>query len=519
MTLSTALAAKGSRRVMQTITTPSAIVAPIGGWNTRDALDAMDPKDAITLDNWFPDSGACNVRGGSTSYATGMGAGNVETLAELNAGSVRKFVAAANNNIYDISSSGAAVSKASGYTNNRWQTANFNGLLHLCNGADAPQAYDGTTVTAPSWTGPTLANLLGCVPFKFRLWFWEKASQNAWYGGVNAITGALTAFPLATVAQTGGNIVAINTLSNSGVESPDDYLLFFLSSGEVVIYQGTDPSSASTFALIGRFIIGPIVNTRSVCRYGADCYATIQDDHTSMSIILAALRSGQPLPKSKISGAVQDAVISNSNAFGWQALTYPRGHMVIFNIPNIDGTFSQHVMSTITQSWCRFNGWAASTFGLFNNNLYFGTTGGSVYQANNGNSDVGSLAITANGQQAWSPLGATPQNSFNAAYRKRIAAVRPIISSSGSISYSYGIGVDYQSIIVQTPAITTPGGSAWDVSPWDTSPWSSETGTIDPRWRSGSGSGQSISVAISVMAQQAVSWLRTDLMVEQGTKL
>lgn len=519
MTLSTALAVKGSRRVAQTITTPSSIVSPIGGWNTRDALDAMDPKDAITLDNWFPDAGACVVRGGSASYATGMGSGTVQTLAELNAGATRAFVAGANSRIYDISSSGAATSKASGFTSNQWQTANFNSLLHLCNGADAPQAYDGTTVTTPSWSGVTLTNLKGCVPFKFRLWFWENASQNAWYGGVNAITGALTAFPLATVAQTGGNIVAINTLSNSGVESPDDYLLFFLSSGEVVIYQGTDPSSASTFALIGRFIIGPIVNTRSVCRYGADCYATIQDDHTSMSIILAALRAGQPLPKSKISGAVQTAVVANASAFGWQALTYPRGHMVIFNIPNADGTFSQHVLSTISGSWCRFNGWAASTFGLYNNNLYFGTAGGLVYQANTGVTDVGSVAITANGQQAWSALAATPQNAFNAAYRKRIAAVRPVISASGSISYSYGIGVDYQSIVVQTPATGTTVGSAWDVSPWDTSPWSSEGGTIDPRWRAGRGSGQSISIAVSVMAAQQASWLRTDLMVEQGTKL
>lgn len=518
MTLGTALAS-GSRRANATITTPTSIVSPIGGWNTRDALDAMDPKDAITLDNWFPDSGACNVRGGSASYATGMGAGTVETLAELNAGSVRAFVACANNRIYDISASGAATSKASGYTNNRWQTANFNALLHFCNGADAPQAYDGTTVTAPSWSGPTLTNLLGCVPFKFRLWFWENASQNAWYGGVNAITGALTAFPLPTVAQTGGNIVAINTLSNSGVESPDDYILFFLSSGEVIIYQGTDPSSSSTFALIGRFIIGPLVNTRSVCRYGADLYATIQDDHTSMSIILAALRAGQPLPKSKISGAVQDAVVANASAFGWQAKLYPRGHMVIFNIPNADGTFSQHVLSLITNSWCRFNGWAASTFGIFNNNLYFGTTGGVVYKADTGVTDVGGVAITASGQQAWSALGATPQNSFNAAYRKRVAAVRPVLSASGSITYSYGIGVDYGPVNITTPATSTSTGSPWDTSPWDTSPWSPEGGTIDPRWRAGSGSGQSISIGVAVMAQQAISWLRTDLMVEQGTKL
>jgi hypothetical protein len=62
------------------------VQAPIGGWNTRDSLDDMKPEDAVQLDNWFPGLGSCAIRGGTSSYATGLGAA-VKTLAEFNAGS------------------------------------------------------------------------------------------------------------------------------------------------------------------------------------------------------------------------------------------------------------------------------------------------------------------------------------------------------------------------------------------------------------------------------------------------
>ena len=115
------------------------VPAPIGGLNTRDALDAMPPTDAIQLDNWFPATGKCEVRDGYVEHSGGMGSGNVETLVEYHAGATRKLIAAANNNLYDATSSTAS-SIGSGFTNNRWQTANFNGKIHLVNGDDAPSS-------------------------------------------------------------------------------------------------------------------------------------------------------------------------------------------------------------------------------------------------------------------------------------------------------------------------------------------------------------------------------------------
>ena len=55
-------------RAAQPTTQPLPLGAPLGGWNTRDPIEAMEPTDAITLDNWFRDVAGITVRKGSRLY-------------------------------------------------------------------------------------------------------------------------------------------------------------------------------------------------------------------------------------------------------------------------------------------------------------------------------------------------------------------------------------------------------------------------------------------------------------------
>ncbi len=101
---------------------PFSIQSPITGWNTRDALDAMEDTDAVILDNWFPDAGGCTMRGGYASWATGLGSVPVKTLAEFKFGAVSKMVAACGGAFYDVTSAGAVGSAlASGFGSDAWQ--------------------------------------------------------------------------------------------------------------------------------------------------------------------------------------------------------------------------------------------------------------------------------------------------------------------------------------------------------------------------------------------------------------
>src|SRR5690606_29423840 len=96
-------AAARTRQGIVPVARGSTIPAPVKGWNERDPLDGMDPGYAVTLDNWFPQTGYVELRGGSASHATGIGTGVVETLFEHRSGASHKLLAFGNSAVYDAS--------------------------------------------------------------------------------------------------------------------------------------------------------------------------------------------------------------------------------------------------------------------------------------------------------------------------------------------------------------------------------------------------------------------------------
>ena len=518
----------------QPFSAPISIPAPVKGWNSRDEFDAMDPLDAVQLDNWFPDAGGIFVRNGSQVFATGLGTDQVATLAEYDAETNNRLLAACSGTIWDISEggvtgsgfaigvsaigfgaigagAGSPVALANGFGSDQWQTVNFLQNLFFANGVDPMQVFNGTTLTAAAFTGLTGTPLWGCWQYQQRLFFWQKNSTGFWYALLNSINGPLAFYDLSPFTPRGGNLIAVTTSSYDGGNGVLDYIVFIMSTGDALLYVGNDPALSSNWQLLGNYRISPPVGPRGVCDYGGDSFLTTFDDHVTLQQMFTALRLGEMAPRSKVSKAVQLAVQDGINLFGWQALYYPRGRSLIFNIPNPDGTFDQHVCNTglPTQPWCRYVNQNGCCFGLFNNLLYFGAANGTVYQADTGNLDnLGAIQATA--QPAWNKLGN--------AQRKRIAAVRPILQSVGALAYEFEMGFDYQALTISDPVVTPSIGSPWNTSPWNISPWSSEY-TVDVVWRVGGGTGTAVGVAISIAAMQPVSWFRTDLRMEGGNAL
>lgn len=470
----------------------------------------MDPLDAVQLDNWFPDAGGVNVRNGSSPFLSGLGSGPVETLASFDVGAMQKFVAGCGANLYEIGTQVAFLIKT-GFKSDRWQSCSFLGHLFMVNGLDKAQIYDGATMADAAFTGVDTSTLFGVWQYQQRLFFWQKNSTGFWYALLNSINGALAFYDLGAFCPRGGSLVSMTTSSYDGGNGVLDYAVFMMSSGDALLFSGNDPALASNWSLLGEYRISPAISVRAVTDYGGDSFITTFDDHVTLQQMFTALRLGEMAPRSKVSKAVQLAIQANPNGFGWQALYYPRGRSLIFNVPNPDGTFDQHVCNTGLpgQPWCRYVGMNASCFGIFKNLLYFGAATGTVWLADIGNLD-GTQPIEAVAQQAWNKLGN--------AQRKRVAAARPVVQSVGAISYEFAVGFDYSQLNIPIPVVTLAVGSPWDTSLWDTSPWSSES-TIDPRWRVGGGTGTAVGFGLTIGATQPVSWLRTDLRLESGIGL
>lgn len=485
---------------------------PVGGWNARDALDSMKPSDAVILENWFPRQSDVVIRGGHTLHCnTGEGNFSVQTLAEWKASTSRKLVAAVNGKLIDVSTSTPSTI-GTGFSQNRWKWVNFSERLFLVNGTDAPQDYDGTTLTATSWSGSglTITNLSDVCVFKERLFFIEKNTLNFWYAGLQAITGTLTKFPLKYTGSFGGVLKAIGTITSDGGTGQDDLIAFFLSSGEVIIYQGSDPGSATDWNRVGTFYLGPPIGNSSLVQYGSDLIAITDGSYTPLTKVLPFGRT-QPSQldlSDKISLAVSEAMRLYRDNTGWQAIFYPRGRMLLFNVPRSTSAFDQHVMNTDTQSWCKFTGWNFPIFGLFEDDLYGGGTDGKVYKCNDGYSDNGS-AIVADAQTAWNFFGSSDR-------LKNFTMARVIFSAVSDPGALISIGTDFD-ISVPTSSISTAAvdsGGIWDEAIWDVGLWGGATQSVRG-WQGVNGLGYSASMRLRVsLTSQNVSWRSSSMVMK-----
>lgn len=514
MTLGFAFSQKAQRGAANLAVSGDSIPAPVAGWNKRDPLFNMDPRFATIMDNYFPQTNFVELRNGSTSHATGVGSGAVETLFSYRSASLKKLLAAGGGAIYDATSSGAVGAPlASGFTSNRWQTTNFNGRGFLVNGVDAPQSYDGSTISAAGFTGSGLtpSDLFAVHPFKERLLFLENESASFWFGGVDAVTGSLSEFPLGSVHPEGGPAVAIGTLTIDGGSGIDDLLVIFMESGDVLVYAGTDPSSASTFALIGIFSIGRPIGSRPLVKLGPDLIVITSDGYIPLRQFLRIGRSQTNLAISDtISGAVSDAVRDFGANFGWQAVLYPRANWLLFNVPRVEnGQADQHVMNTLTGAWSRFTGMNASSWAVHDDLVYFGGTGGVVFLADDAASDNGS-SIIGDAQSAYVYFGGR-------AVLKRFTNFRPVLSSDATVNVSMGLGVDFQDAVgVNAVQSIASAGTLWNTELWDTFLWAGGQ-TVQKGWQSAAEIGTAAAVRIKTETDnQSIRWFSTDVLFERG---
>jgi hypothetical protein len=478
----------------------------------------MEPQDAITLDNWTADYGGVRIRKGSINFATiGDGSAPVETLAVLEStATINRMVAACGGTIYDVTMGGTTGTVlGGGFISSRWQNAVFQNRLFLVDGFDSMQVYDGAVLSSAAFTGVSTSTLYGVTVIHNRLFFWTGSDAGFWYGVVNGIAGPLNFFDLSTVAANGGSLIAVDVLSYDGGTGIDTYTCFFMSSGELLMYTGTDPTNPNNWALVGRYVLPPPISPRAITRYGGDVYIATHNDHLQLSKILIALKLGETPPRSKISGAVTNAFVAGGSLFGWQAIYYPSATRLIFNIPNPDETFDQHVYNTSLQSWSRFKGLNALCWAILNDNIYFGKSAGEVIQAAVGFTDsdaAGTRPIVAASQQAWQNFG-TP-------LKKRLTAARVIVETNNNgASYSFDVGIDYGPVSFVTPITTAPLGPLWGSVTWGAFTWGAAQPIVDTDWHIEGGEGASFSWGIVANSQASTLWVRTDLLLEPGVGL
>jgi hypothetical protein len=471
------------RLVQRTTNNVASLPAPVGGWNARDSLANMAPTDAVTLNNLFPGVSSVSLRGGYKKHATGM-TGQIESLLVYNAATVDKMFAAVGGNIFEVTTAGAvAAAKVTGLSNSRWEFTNITtsggGYLYAANGADKPLLFDGTTWTpidgasTPAITGVTTTSLIQPTLFKNRMWFIQKDTLKAWYLPTASVGGAAQVLDLSSVAHLGGTLIAMASWTIDAGYGVDDNLVFVTDQGEVIVYRGTDPSSASTWALIGVWIVGAPISRRCLQKYGGDLLILTLDGLIPFASALQSSRLDPQVSLSdKIQGAFAAAARAYKNSFGWALLYNPLNNALMVNIPTGTSGQEQFVMNNITKAWCKFTGWNANCFALLNDKPYFGGDGyvaecWTTASGSGGYNDDG-IAISTQALQAF--------NYFETrGVIKYFTRGRPTIYSNGQPTINIGMNVDFQTNadLGALSFVATQYG-LWDVGLWNQAVWGAD---------------------------------------------
>ena len=500
--------------VQGTAANVASLPAPVGGWNARDSLANMEATDAVTLENWFPSVSSVNLRGGYTQFATGI-SGQVETLMTYSSGSSNKLFAIANGSIYNVTAGGAVgAAVVTGLTNSKWEYVNITtaggSFLVAVNGVDQALLYNGTTWSNPSITGVSSADFDNVTLFKNRLWFVQHNSLKAWYLPVNSIGGAAEAFDLTSIAKLGGSITSFGAWTIDAGYGVDDNLVFVTSNGEIIVYRGTDPSSASTWALIGVWQLGAPVGHRCILKWGGDILILSLDGLLPLAQALQSSRLDPRVALSdKIQGAITEVTSTYQNNFGWQILYYAKRNALFINVPIAVGQQQQFVMNTITKAWCNFTGWNANCWTIYNDEPYFGGNG-FVGLAWDDNYIDNTSSITANALQAFNYYGSR-------GVKKYFTRARPSLFTDGVPSTFVGMNVDFQ-IADTTAALSfAPNPYAlWDSARWDTGVWGSGL-TITNNWQGITGIGYCGATQLKTSSSGIqVEWASTDVVYQTG---
>lgn len=519
-----------ARKAQKSRVVAASLPAPVGGLNARDSIAAMKEDEAVELINFFPTATDVVLRYGA-KYANASGGFGGPTL--------MAYQGLRDNYLISILGTGAAYNPISGqpyyvtpggvsvrvnepiceYTNFPTPAGNY---LFFVNGADQPGIFDGTLWTNPTITGVNANDFVNINAHKNRLWFVEKNTLSAWYLPVQSISGAAAKLDLSSFASEGGYLVAMATWTIDAGYGVDDLAVFITSRGQVIIYRGTDPSSATTWAMVGVYKFGSPVGRRCWTKYKGDLLILCQDGLVSLA---SGLQSSRLDPRvaitDKISTAISEAIAAYGNNFGWQVIAFPKQDMLLINVPvAVNKESFQFVMNTLTGAWCKFTGWNARCWALWNDDLYFsagadnGILANAVCKAWQTAQDQG-VGVSAKAIQAFSYFGSPAQ-------QKRFTVLRPTFYVSGTSLMNPMFNVNfsrvYQSTGMLTYAPTSSGAALWDTAVWDTDTWSDEFVLMQVKTAAGGMgyNGAPVIIAQTANANSFIKWVATDVLLEPG---
>lgn len=537
-----------SRRTSQVLGSPRqqisgalTLPAPTLGIQNSRSLFEMDPRGAVRLFNFVPVEEGLRTREGYQEWADTLSAAQTRTLIPVidRDSANNKLFAVNRNGIYDVTAQETSNPTAEVSFGNNGDGAGFGVVEYYVNDAgdafvfyaDEENGLFEYNVSTDTWaaasgiTGPVIANIVYVVAHKERLWFVERDSSSAWYLATGVKGGTATEFNLGSKFSRGGDTVGAYSWTIDGGAGVDDYLVFLSRAGDVLVYQGTDPASASTWALVGQWYAGEFpVGRRLVAQYGGIFYMLSTFGIISLNDLLQgsglqqALQSG---PGANITETLRDQMLLDKNKFGWTLEFIAPLALISVVQPRVNRTetwdnviFQYNVTRRAWGTWFELPLVCLTVFGQ---DVYFGGDDEKIYRY--GNVPLDDVAYDGSGGTAvnWEVMSSFQAIGDGARYH-RVHLIRPVMTTVGTTpDYLIQARYDYNmSELTGATPVSPSDVGLWDDSTWDVSIWGGGGVTPVDAVRGSYGFGRRIATRMRGSSVDPVTLQHYDLLVEQG---
>ena len=524
------------RRPQPQLTQPVPWPASQGGINAVSAAPQVPMTDALLLVNLIPAEAGTKVRKGYIEHCIKVPLGDgVKTLVPFSQAKVDapvdRLFALTSDGIYNVSTAAASPVKVldfptksgeAGWASWHHYTTIAGQFILLCDKANGYYIYTAATNTwaVGAIVGVSATALVHVMVWKNRVWFVEVDKGTAWYLPVGQITGTVTAFEFGNKFKYGGYLKSLWNWTLDGGDGVDDYLAAISSAGDVVLYQGTDPSTVATFNMKGQWYIGQVMQGR---RQGGDMGGELLLLSNYGALQMSKLVAGMPATDEavsisyKINPRINTVMTRMHSFYGWEVVSAPKDQLTIIVTPKETGQpYLQFVYNTATKAWCAFAGLPIKTAVMWKDKLYFGTDDNRICTYDGYLDRV--LLDPLEG--SYEPVEWESLTGFSGlgtpGVFKRVHFMRPMFIGSATPVYKIAARYDFNlTPPAGSPIFPSISGGLWDLGIWDVSTWGGGY-IVGQSPRGGSGMGRYVALYMRGRSGSELTHVGTDVLHDKG---
>ena len=517
---------------------------PTGGVNAVSSFSGLKQNECHYCYNILPTEQGMKTRRGTKEYANDVGF-QIRTMIPFNGRKADrtddKLYATGNDGIYEVGTGGAgsAVKRFSFATSNAtagygnhiyWVAANGDPFILYADAVNGLIMYTGTTNTwavVTNITGLDETKVRFVVQHKLRIWLILEDDSNAYYLGANANSGAATQFQLGSKFKNGGDLAGIFNLTVDAGDGIDDLFLAISRAGDILAFQGTDPSSANTWGLKGQWQVGEVPAGRKFAEEMSGDVIVLSS--FGVSSVNDLLQGSEPFenyssPMNKISNLVRERMVDEISTAGWEIMLYPTDGSLVIQSPERVGKadrYLHYVYNMNTKAWGFWRDVKSLSMCTWRGDLYYGDVNGEVWQMT-GTYDNVTIASPGSNQTAVEFSLLTAFSDAGApGIVKRCSVIKPFFYGTDLSSYQTKVLYDYDFTELTSAGTTTPTtASVWNTARWNTTGiWVGDRADNKPFDSLGAGMGVVMAIALRGRAEGKVTLMEMNITYDRGNYL